>query len=98
MTSKTPSLQFFTVSPSLPLPRSAPRADEAPTPLDPPGRAWLRALRGLPRRVQRVFLLSRLDGLAYGAIAQQLGVPLLTVERDLIRALQHCQRYAREHR
>lgn len=49
-------------------------------------------LRKLPRRTQQVFLLSRVDGLPYATIASQLGVSLSTVEKDMIRALQHCQR------
>ncbi|MDT4840753.1 putative RNA polymerase sigma factor FecI [compost metagenome] len=52
----------------------------------------LRRLRGLPRRCQQVFLLSRVDGLSYGSIAERLGVSLSTVEKDMIRVLQHCQR------
>lgn len=49
-------------------------------------------LRKLPRRTQQVFLLSRVDGLPYATIASQLGVSVSTVEKDMIRALQHCQR------
>lgn len=49
-------------------------------------------LRKLPRRTQQVFLLSRVDGLPYATIANQLGVSVSTVEKDMIRALQHCQR------
>lgn len=52
----------------------------------------LQRLRGLPKRCQQVFLLSRVDGLSYAAIAQQLGVSLSTVEKDIFRVLQHCQR------
>ena len=52
----------------------------------------LKRLRGLPRRCQQVFLLSRVDGLPYASIAERLGVSLSTVEKDMIRVLQHCQR------
>ncbi len=52
----------------------------------------LRRLQGLPRRCQQVFLLSRVDGLSYASIAERLGVSLSTVEKDIIRVLQHCQR------
>ncbi|MCY1271125.1 putative RNA polymerase sigma factor FecI [compost metagenome] len=52
----------------------------------------LRRLRGLPRRSQQAFLLSRVDGLSYASIAERLGVSLSTVEKDIIRVLQHCQR------
>ncbi|MDD0841750.1 RNA polymerase sigma factor [Pseudomonas sp. Gutcm_11s] len=52
----------------------------------------LQRLRGLPRRSQQVFLLSRVDGMPYASIAERLGVSLSTVEKDMIRVLQHCQR------
>lgn len=51
-----------------------------------------RQLRALPRRSQQVFLLSRLDGLSYANLAERLGVSLSTVEKDMLRVLQHCQR------
>lgn len=54
----------------------------------------MQCLRKLPRRTQQVFLLSRVDGLPYATIAKQLGVSISTVEKDMIRALQHCQRGA----
>ena len=47
-----------------------------------------RALAGLPLRVKRSFLLNRLEGLTQQAIADQLGVSLSTVERELRRATQ----------
>lgn len=52
----------------------------------------LQRLRGLPKRCQQVFLLSRVDGVAYADIAQQLGISLSAVEKDIFRVLQHCQR------
>lgn len=47
-------------------------------------------LHGLPLRVRHVFILSRLDGLTQPQIAQQMGISLATVERDLRRAFVHC--------
>ncbi|SDU03569.1 sigma-70 family RNA polymerase sigma factor [Halopseudomonas salegens] len=47
-------------------------------------------LDGLKPRVSRVFLLSRLEGLSYPAIARQLDVSLSTVEKDMAQALRHC--------
>ncbi len=47
-------------------------------------------LEGLPSRVKRAFLLNRLEGMPQQAIAEQLGVSLATVERDLRRAFVHC--------
>ncbi|MDR0210807.1 MAG: DUF4880 domain-containing protein [Pseudomonas putida] len=50
--------------------------------------AQLHALKRLPRRVQQVFLLNRLDQLDLASIAQRLDLPLLAVERHLNQALQ----------
>jgi RNA polymerase sigma-70 factor (ECF subfamily) len=49
-----------------------------------------RLLHGLPARVRKTFVLSRLEGLSQPVIAAQLGVSLATVERDLRRAFLHC--------
>ena len=46
-----------------------------------------RALSGLPHRVKRSFLLNRLEGMTQQAIADQLGVSLSAVERDLRREM-----------
>ncbi|MDE1168042.1 MAG: DUF4880 domain-containing protein [Pseudomonas sp.] len=45
------------------------------------------ALKKLPRRVQQVFLLSRLDDLPYAAIAERLDQPLASVEKSMRLAL-----------
>ncbi len=45
-------------------------------------------LKKLPRRVQQVFLLSRLDQLSFAVIAKRLDLPALTVERHMNQALQ----------
>jgi RNA polymerase sigma factor (sigma-70 family) len=47
-------------------------------------------LDGLHPRARSALLLSRLDGLAYPDIAQQLGVSLSTVEKHMAAALRHC--------
>lgn len=49
-----------------------------------------RLLDGLPDRVRRAFLLSRLDGYSYDAIAAELGVSLSSVQKYLAQALQAC--------
>ncbi|MFJ2982378.1 MULTISPECIES: sigma-70 family RNA polymerase sigma factor [unclassified Pseudomonas] len=49
-----------------------------------------RLLDSLPERARTVFLLAQLDGLPCPRIAEQLGVSLSTVERDLAKALRHC--------
>ncbi|HCX83422.1 MULTISPECIES: sigma-70 family RNA polymerase sigma factor [unclassified Rhodoferax] len=47
-------------------------------------------LDGLHPKARTVLLLSRLDGLGYVAIAQQMGVSLSTVEKHMATALRHC--------
>ncbi|HKS11443.1 MAG TPA: DUF4880 domain-containing protein [Pseudomonas sp.] len=56
--------------------------------LDPSDDALLSSLRQLPRRVQQVFLLGRLDQLDFAGIAARLDLPLQTVERHMNQALQ----------
>lgn len=53
----------------------------------------LSSLRQLPRRVQQVFLLSRLDQLDFSSIAERLDLPCPTIERCMNQAL----RAARPH-
>lgn len=50
-------------------------------------------LAGLGPKVRKAFLLSQLDGLPYKQIAQQLDVSLITVNRYIAKALQHCTLY-----
>lgn len=50
--------------------------------------ALLHALRRLPRRVQQVFLLNRLDQLDFAIIAARLDLPLASIERHMDQALQ----------
>jgi RNA polymerase sigma-70 factor (ECF subfamily) len=50
------------------------------------------ALNALKPRARKAFLLAQLDGLSGPAIAEQLGVSLATVERDLNAAWQQCYR------
>ncbi|WP_419789331.1 DUF4880 domain-containing protein [Pseudomonas petrae] len=58
---------------------------------------YRRRLQRLPRRVQQVFLLSRLDDLSYTDIAQLLDVDASTVERCMIAALERCVSEPAEH-
>ena len=40
-------------------------------------------LAGLPPKTRKIFLLSQLDSLTYGAIAERLGTSLITVKRHM---------------
>ncbi|MEG0244466.1 RNA polymerase sigma factor [compost metagenome] len=50
--------------------------------------ALLHGLKRLPRRVQQVFLLNRLDQLDFAGIAARLDLPLASIERHMNQALQ----------
>lgn len=47
-------------------------------------------LREMPDRARQTFLLSQIDGLTYAQIAEQLGVSLITVKRDMRDAFLAC--------
>ncbi len=49
-------------------------------------------LHGLPERTRQVFLLNRLEGETYAAIADKLGLSVSTVEKDMMRAMLACRR------
>ncbi|MFJ3483363.1 DUF4880 domain-containing protein [Pseudomonas sp. NPDC090202] len=51
---------------------------------------YRRLIQKLPRRTQQIFLLSRLDQLAYGDITQLLELDVGAVERSMFRVLQQC--------
>ncbi|MCY1177326.1 Sigma-70, region 4 [compost metagenome] len=53
-------------------------------------------LNKLPRRVQQVLLLSRLDDLAFAEIAHHLDIPLSTVENHMALSLQVTAQSAEE--
>ncbi len=52
-------------------------------------------LAGLPDRQSNIFLLARLDGYSHAEIAQHLNISLSTVQKDLLKVMQHC--YALKH-
>ncbi len=52
-----------------------------------------RSLVKLPRRVQQVFLLSRLDSLPYATIASLLHINVQVVEQAMVRVLQQARRH-----
>jgi RNA polymerase sigma factor (sigma-70 family) len=49
-----------------------------------------RILDRLPARAQEIFLLSQLDGLTYPQIAERFGVTVNTVQKSMIKTVQHC--------
>jgi RNA polymerase sigma-70 factor (ECF subfamily) len=51
-------------------------------------------LAALGANVRKAFLLSQLDGMTYKAIAETLGVSLVTVNRYIAKAVQHCMLYS----
>jgi RNA polymerase sigma factor (sigma-70 family) len=53
------------------------------------------ALKSLPERTQRIFLLSKLDEMSYPQIAVRLGVSVSTVEKDMVTALEFCRSWRR---
>jgi RNA polymerase sigma factor (sigma-70 family) len=51
--------------------------------------ATTRALLELPERTRQVFILRRLEGMAFSEIAVRLGVSLSSAEKDMQRAIRH---------
>ena len=49
-------------------------------------------LEGLPARARQIFLLARLDGLPYADIARELSLSVNVVQKDMLKAIQHCFR------
>jgi len=49
-------------------------------------------LDGLPRRDKQIFLLARLDGMKYQAIAERLGINVNQVQKAMIRCMRQCYR------
>jgi len=59
--------------------------------------ALLEAIRSLPRRRAQIFLLAKLDGMPYARIAEELGVSLSTVEKEMAAAIAFCHKWQRDH-
>ena len=58
------------------------------------GDQWRRveaALRGLPERTRRIFLLNRIHGRTYAEIAQAMQLSQSAVEKHMMRALDACK-------
>ncbi|WP_442113728.1 sigma-70 family RNA polymerase sigma factor [Pseudomonas sp. NUPR-001] len=54
-------------------------------------------LASLGDKVRQAFLLSQLDGMTYKAIAQTLDISVVTVNRYIGKAMQHCILYSLQH-
>ena len=52
--------------------------------------AICRMMEQLPPRVRRVFVLAQVEGLPYLEVAQALGISVQAVQRDMVKAWQHC--------
>jgi RNA polymerase sigma-70 factor (ECF subfamily) len=50
------------------------------------------ALKQLPDRTRRVYLLHRLENLPHAEVAARLGLSPRTVERDVVEAITHLKR------
>lgn len=55
--------------------------------------ALIDQLDTLPERTKQVFLLNRVEGETYTAIAQKLGLSISTVEKDMMRAMRLCRQW-----
>ncbi|MCE8021095.1 sigma-70 family RNA polymerase sigma factor [Halomonas sp. MCCC 1A11036] len=54
-------------------------------------------LDALPARTRRIFLLNRVEGETYAAIAERLEVSVSTVEKEMMRAMRVCRQWQRRH-
>ncbi|OZI71627.1 sigma-70 family RNA polymerase sigma factor [Bordetella genomosp. 12] len=52
--------------------------------------AVCRMMEQLPPRVRRVFVLAQVEGLTYKEVSEALGVSVQAVQRDMVKAWQHC--------
>ncbi len=69
----------------------------APLPNEPPDPALFArleaALQTLPRRRRAIFLAVRLDGTSYAELAEQTGLSVRQVEREIARAIAQIDRF-----
>jgi len=54
------------------------------------------AIRSMPRRCQEVFVLSRIKGMSYQQIADELSISIKAVEKHISRALTLCRQRVRQ--
>lgn len=55
-------------------------------------RAYRRALRAMPRKTRRIFLMHRLRCMTYAEISEQVGIGYSGVEYHMMRALARCRK------
>lgn len=60
-------------------------------------RIFRRALRAMPRRTRRIFLMHRLRGMTYKEIAEKLGIGDKAVQYHMMRALARCRKATTAH-
>ncbi|MCX8999738.1 sigma-70 family RNA polymerase sigma factor [Rhizobiaceae bacterium BDR2-2] len=56
-----------------------------------------RAIHSMPHRRAQIFLLAKLDEMPYARIAEELGVSLSTVEKEMAAAMAFCHKWQQEH-
>ena len=54
--------------------------------------ALVRALEELPERTRDIFLMRRYEGLAYGDIAERLGISVSAIEKHVAKAVAYIAR------
>lgn len=52
--------------------------------------AVCKVMEKLPPRVRRVFILAQIDGMPYRDIAHELSISVAAVQRDMVKAWEHC--------
>ncbi|SDJ68491.1 RNA polymerase sigma factor [Billgrantia gudaonensis] len=75
------------------------QADPGPEAVAETLESWERLmamLEALPARARRVFLLNRVEGETYAAIARRLNVSVSTVEKDMMQAMRVCRDWQRQ--
>ena len=55
------------------------------------------AIQALPERCRRVFTLSKVYGMSYNQIAQEMGITFNTVSAQIANGLSKCRKYMRKH-
>lgn len=54
---------------------------------------FLSTLEELPVPCRHAFILNRLDGLTHSEVAEQMGISKKTVQRYILKAIEHCEKH-----